>query len=119
MAWYEGINSPEWETKLRSFFSKTADWKDWRIQHQTFFDAFPDFQSKIDGMIGEGDHVAVWSTVSGTFSQPFEHGDFAGIEPNGQKLEWQEVWIIDFSGDEPDAWFIMNELERLNQLNTA
>jgi predicted ester cyclase len=115
-SWYAGINSPDWETKLHPLFTQEAAWEVWREQHQAFLNSFPDFHAKVEGIIGEGDHVAVWTTVTGTFSQPFNAGGMAGIEPQGQQLKWQEVMIIDFSGDEPDAWFILNELDRLRQL---
>lgn len=117
--WLEGINSSDWETKLRPFFSSDASWDAFRTEHQPFREAFPDFHVELDGMICEGDFVVFWTTVTGTFSKPFDEGGLAGIEPQGQKLEWREATGLDVStlnDDIPDAWFFCDELGRLRQL---
>ncbi|MDX1665399.1 MAG: ester cyclase [Candidatus Promineifilaceae bacterium] len=114
--WFEAVNSPDWETETRAFARDTAAWEAWRDEFRAFRESFPDYHNELEGMIAEGDQVAVWSTVSGTFSKPYAKGGLGGIEPQGQKLSWREVYVVDFGGDELDMWLMVDELDRMRQL---
>ena len=117
--WLEAMNSPDWETELRPFFPNETGWEAFRAEHLPFREAFPDFHAELDGIIGEGDYVVFWTTVTGTFSKPFDGGGLAGIEPQGQKLKWREASGVDvssLSNEVPDTWGIIDELDRLRQL---
>ncbi|MCA9991537.1 MAG: ester cyclase [Ardenticatenaceae bacterium] len=115
--WYEAINSPDWEIQARPFISDLAVWKGFVDLHRPFREAFPDYHAEIEGLIGEGDHVAVWTRVTGTFSKPFEAAGMSGIEPQGQKLAWPEAVIYDFGEGVPNiVYWGVDELGRLRQL---
>ena len=47
----------------------------------TFRAAFPDYNETIEHIVAEGDMVAVFYTIRGTFK-----GEYMGIAPTGKKL---------------------------------
>jgi len=49
--------------------------------HRHYFQAFPDMHLTVDGMIAEGDWVAVYYTGNGT-----HQGDLLGIPPTGKQV---------------------------------
>lgn len=112
----EALNSSDWKTQLRPFFDDETAWKEWCAEHAAFRRSFPDYHSELEGMIGEGDQVALWSTVTGTFSEPYNAGGLDGIEPTGQQLNWREMVVVDFSKSEPEVIIIIDEMARLRQL---
>jgi len=52
-----------------------------KILYGMYKNAFPDFHMDVNEVIGEGNHVAVSFTFTGTHT-----GDFAGIPPSGKKV---------------------------------
>jgi predicted ester cyclase len=61
----------------------------------TFLTSFPDLYFKVDAIIGEGEDVLVWGTLSGTHK-----GDFYGIAPTGNHVSWTGCAIFRFRGDQ-------------------
>jgi steroid delta-isomerase-like uncharacterized protein len=51
--------------------------------------AFPDLQVTIDEMVAEGDMVVARTTYTGT-----HRGNFQGIPPTGQRVNWGAVDIV-------------------------
>jgi len=49
--------------------------------HRQYFQAFPDMHLTVDGMIAEGDWVAVYYTGTGT-----HQGELIGIPPTGKQV---------------------------------
>jgi len=61
----------------------------------TFLSSFPDLTFEVDALIGEGDDVLVWGTLSGT-----HEGDFYGIAATGKHVSWTGCAIFRFRGDQ-------------------
>ncbi len=61
----------------------------------TFLSSFPDLTFEVDALIGEGDDVLVWGTLSGTHG-----GDFYGIAATGKHVSWTGCAIFRFRGDQ-------------------
>jgi len=61
----------------------------------TFMSSFPDLSFHVDALIGEGDDVLVWGTLSGT-----HQGDFYGIPASGKHVSWTGCAIFRFRGDQ-------------------
>ena len=55
--------------------------------------AFPDLQVTIDEMVAEGDMVVARTTVTGT-----HRGNFQGIPPTGQRVNWGCIDIAHVQG---------------------
>jgi predicted ester cyclase len=92
-------------------------WEWFLPAHRAFRKAFPDFHGIIEGIMGEDERVAVWAKITGTFTKPYDQGGMAGIEPKGQKLEWSEFYVYDFSKGGPHViYWGIDELGRLRQL---
>ena len=53
-----------------------------------FATAFSDFNTTIDLMVAEGDHVVAYGVASGTHDGPF-----MGLPPTGSKLRWTGIAI--------------------------
>lgn len=114
---FEALNKSDWETEARPYLPDREMWNWFLPNHRAFRESFPDYHAEIKGIIGEGDRVAVWTEVSGTFSKPFSEGGMAGIEPKGQRLTWSESAIYDFVSGVPEVIFwSVDELGRLRQL---
>ncbi len=62
--------------------------------------AFPDYTEKIERTVAEGDLVAVFYTISGTFK-----GEYAGMKPTGKKFSVPAVVLARFeNGMQVEAW---------------
>ena len=57
--------------------------------HSQYFQAFPDMHLTVDGMIAEGDLVAVYYTGHGT-----HQGDLMGIPPTGKQVTASAVLTL-------------------------
>lgn len=57
-------------------------------QMEGWWRAFPDLRFNADLMMAEGDRVAISYSAPGTHS-----GQFAGIQPTGQKITWRGIMI--------------------------
>jgi len=77
--------------------------------------AFPDYQEKIEYMVAEGDLVAVFYTIRGTFK-----GELAGSAPTGKKFEAPIAVLARFeNGKQVEAWLYMNTLALYQQLGIS
>lgn len=76
------------------------------------FETFPDYEGSTEAMIAEGDLVTVRYTARGTHS-----GEFEGVEPTGQSIEWTGIAIYRVEGDEiAEIWLEYDRLGLLDQL---
>jgi C-1 hydroxylase len=74
--------------------------------------AFPDYHEKLDHIIAEGDMVASFHTLQGTFK-----GEMAGITPTGKKVSIPVVILARFEGGKQvEAWPYMDSLTMYRQL---
>jgi steroid delta-isomerase-like uncharacterized protein len=80
--------------------------------------AFPDWENRIDEMLGIGDRVVTRMTWSGT-----HRGVLDGVEPTGSHVEYcgaaffrladgviEEAWVV---GDTQELWRALGRLDRL------
>jgi predicted ester cyclase len=74
--------------------------------------AFPDWQEKIERMVGEGDLVAVSYTISGTFT-----GKYGDIAPTGKKFSLPYLILARFKGGKQvESWMYGDSLTWYQQL---
>jgi steroid delta-isomerase-like uncharacterized protein len=59
-----------------------------KAAHQIMVTGFPDYQTVIDDLIGEGDKVVARITTSGTHT-----GNFMGIPATGKRVEFTGMYI--------------------------
>lgn len=80
-----------------------------------FLEAFPDLQASIDGMVAEGNMLALRWTVRGT-----QTGEFQGIAPTGRRmaLPITEVFRI-VEGRLAEAWDYYDRLHLLEQIDAT
>ena len=79
---------------------------------EILFSAFPDTQVDLEGVVAEGDRIAMRITASGT-----HEGEFMGIEPTGEEME---VSVMTFQriedGKAVEEWQTVDTLGMLQQL---
>lgn len=74
--------------------------------------AFPDLHMTIDHMVAEGDMVAVFYTLTGTFK-----GEMAGIKPTGKKMTIKSAVLTRLKGGKQvEAWRYSDMLTFYQQL---
>jgi len=74
--------------------------------------AFPDYHETIDHMVAEGDMVASFVTMQGTFK-----GEVAGIAPTGKKMTIKNVNLTRFKdGKQVETWSYSDSLTYYRQL---
>ena len=77
--------------------------------------AFPDLQVTADERIGEGDRLAVRSTMRGT-----HEGDFMGIPGSGKKVEVSNYDFVRFENDQAaEHWGVLDSAALMEQLGMA
>jgi len=77
-----------------------------------YYDALPDYKHTIEDVISEGDKVVVRSTNRGTHT-----GEFMGIPPTGNKVEYGEIAIVRFAdGKIAAVWVQEDDLWMMQQL---
>ena len=77
--------------------------------------AFPDLQVSVDDLIGEGDRLAVRSTMRGT-----HEGDFMGIPATGKKVEVSNYDFVRFENDQAaEHWGVIDSAALMEQLGMA
>ncbi|HEX6030281.1 MAG TPA: ester cyclase [Tepidiformaceae bacterium] len=77
--------------------------------------AFPDLQVSVDDLIGEGDRLAVRSTMRGT-----HEGDFMGIPGSGKKVEVSNYDFVRFENDQAaEHWGVIDSAALMEQLGMA
>ena len=59
-----------------------------KAAHRLMLAGFPDFQTRIDDLLAEGDKVAARITMSGTNT-----GSFMGIPPTGKQVSFTGMYI--------------------------
>jgi predicted ester cyclase len=74
--------------------------------------AFPDYRETINNMVAEGDMVAVFYTLQGTFK-----GEYGGIAPTGKKFTLPYAILSRFeNGRQVEAWQYGDSLAYYRQL---
>ncbi|HUT67998.1 MAG TPA: ester cyclase [Dehalococcoidales bacterium] len=74
--------------------------------------AFPDYKEKIEHMVAEGEMVAVFYTLQGTFK-----GKYGDMAPTGKKMTITNAVLARFKGDKQvEAWQYIDSLEWYRQL---
>jgi steroid delta-isomerase-like uncharacterized protein len=80
--------------------------------HRQYFQAFPDMHLTVEGMIAEGDWVAVHYTGRGT-----HHGELMGIPPTGKQVTASAVLTLRIvDGRIVEDWLDGDKLGLLQQL---
>jgi predicted ester cyclase len=82
---------------------------------QSFFDAFPDFEDKIEDLIAEGDLVTGRFTARGT-----HQGHFADVSPTGRRVELQGINMYRIrDGKIVEEWFQEDLLGLMQKLGAV
>jgi len=77
--------------------------------------AFPDVQVTADDLIGEGDRLAVRSTMRGT-----HEGEFLGIPGSGKRIEVSAYDFVRFEGDRAvEHWGVIDSAALMEQIGAA
>jgi len=77
--------------------------------------AFPDYQEKTEHMVAEGDLVAVFYTMSGTFKNAYGE-----VAPTGKKFSIPSVVLARFeNGKQVEAWPYMDSSSWYQQLGVT
>lgn len=77
--------------------------------------AFPDFRMTIDGLIAEGDRVAVQGKVSGT-----HEGEFMGMPATGKAFSVDNIEVFEIkAGKITQRWGIADTASLMAQLGVA
>jgi predicted ester cyclase len=77
--------------------------------------AFPDYHEKIEYIFAEGDMVAQFYLLTGTFK-----GALAGTNPTGKKLSFPVVVLSRFkNGKQAEAWNYSDSLTMTHQLGIS
>ncbi|MBN1190181.1 MAG: ester cyclase [Dehalococcoidales bacterium] len=77
------------------------------------FKAMPDFKYTVNKIVAEGDIVMAWCTTSGTHNG----GDWLGIPPSGNRLEFDCVDIFRIQdGKIAEHWDVADSLKLFRQL---
>ncbi len=71
-------------------------------------EAFPDLETSIEDLFGEGDRVAIRWSSTGT-----HRGEFLGIPPTGRRITTQGITIGRFEGDHIAEEWVTWELTQL------
>ena len=77
------------------------------------FNAFPDFEAKIDFVIAEGNKVVVRISESGTHT-----AQYAGIPASNKKVRWSDsfLFVFDAKGKITQAWLQSNQMGLMSQI---
>ena len=93
-------------------FGGTPDREGMRDAAKTFRDAFPDWHTNVDHLIGESDLVVEHFTASGT-----HRGDIMGVPPTGCTITLSGIQIFRISGGRiVERWGRLDDLGVLSQL---
>ena len=57
--------------------------------YEEYFGAFPDIRYRIDTVVADDDHAAVFLTTTGT-----HEGEFRGIAPTGNEIEVRDAGLV-------------------------
>ena len=90
----------------------SADREGMKQYNKQYFQAFPDMRITIDGMIAEGDSVAVYYTGTGT-----HQGELIGIPPTGKQVSASAILTLRIAnGKIVEDWLDGGKLSLLQQL---
>jgi steroid delta-isomerase-like uncharacterized protein len=79
------------------------------------FDAFPDLQVSVEGILAEGDQVAVRWSAEGT-----HRGQLLGISATGQPVTLRGMtWLRLSDGRIVEGWDAWNQGRLMNELQAA
>jgi predicted ester cyclase len=77
-----------------------------------FYEAFPDYVHKIEGVIAADDKVVVRVSFEGTFTNTFME-----MSPSGEKFRYKGIQIFQFTnGKLKNMWVVEDELALMTQL---
>ena len=77
--------------------------------------AFPDVRVHIEDLVSEGNFVVFHDAAEAT-----SQGDFLGVPPNGQHLEWTEIHFLKVEGNQiVEHWSNFDQLGILRQLGAV
>ena len=77
--------------------------------------ALPDYHEKIEYMVAEGDLVAVFDTLTGTFT-----GKMGDTSPTGKKMNAPTAILARFeNGRQVEAWAYMDRLAMYQQIGAS
>jgi len=77
-----------------------------------FYEAFPDYVHKIEGIIAADDKVVVRVSFAGTFTNAF-----MDLSPSGEKFRYKGIQIFQFTnGKLINMWIVEDELALMTQL---
>lgn len=83
-----------------------------RIAFTNFFNAFPDFEDKIDFAIADGDKVVAHVKFSGT-----HQGEFQGMKATGKHFTTNGIEVLRIAdGKLVERWFWFDTMGMLQQL---
>jgi steroid delta-isomerase-like uncharacterized protein len=75
-------------------------------------DAFPDFETRIDGILSDGPRGVVLWTASGT-----HRGPLLGMPPTGRRLEWSGMtWFVCDGERLAEEWELFDRTAVVEQL---
>ena len=78
--------------------------------------AFPDTRFDIEGIIADGDMVAIRGTASGTH----KGGELWGILPTGKRFAVEQVhWLCVAEGKVAEHWAVRDDLGMMRQLGPS
>jgi predicted ester cyclase len=69
---------------------------DWKLFGESLSGAIPDLVTTAEVIIAQGDWVAVETSSSGTFTEPFT---MFGLDPTGEAVYWTEMDFYHFNAD--------------------
>jgi predicted ester cyclase len=69
---------------------------DWKLFGESLNGAIPDLVTTAEVIIAQGDWVAVETSSSGTFTEPFT---MFGLDPTGEAVYWTEMDFLHFNAD--------------------
>jgi len=81
-------------------------------QIELYHTAFPDMKIKINEIVGDGEKLTIFSTMTGTNT-----GSLMGMSPTNKKVTVNGVDIMKFNGEKvTDHWGVYDNLSMLSQL---
>jgi len=81
----------------------------------SYFETFPDYEGTTEGMLADGDRVAVRYTARGT-----QRDQYRDVEPTAQTVEWTGMAIYRVSdGEIAEIWLEEDRLSLLEQLEAV
>lgn len=82
---------------------------------QALYTAFPDLQHTVEGVIAEGDKVAMRASLRGT-----HRGEFQGVSPTGNPVAFGTVALFRFAeGKIAELWELADVPALLRQIGAS